>query len=248
MQTEINAKLVKRLLDVVDQGLCSGVGNGTPGHMCVEAAASYVVDGDGKSDMPSCVHAVVRRFKIALNDKKWSSEQARALGMREVAVAQLGSLDIDPEVFVKYVVEQTIRRIVPIALRAIGLEAEAVRCEQEGTCTAVRAGQAAANKVYSSRRAYAAAAYAAYADAYAAYAAAAYAAAAYAAAAADAAADAYAADAADADADAADAAAADAAYGKKRDEILTLSATIAAEALKVCGAAGAAYLHLCNTK
>jgi hypothetical protein len=42
------------------------------------------------------------------------------------------------------VVEQTIRRIVPIALRAAGLEAEAMRCEREGTAQTARGAAAAA--------------------------------------------------------------------------------------------------------
>ena len=76
--------------------------------------------------------------------------------MRRLAVAQLGSDVIDGGRFAKIVVEGAIRKIVPIALRAAGrlnpkfqaaLEADAVRCEQEGTrdaCLAAKKTAAAA--------------------------------------------------------------------------------------------------------
>jgi hypothetical protein len=115
---------------------------------------------------------------------------------------------LDDKVFATRVVEMTIRKALPIGLRAAAsrnpkhaeaLEAAAVRCEQEGTREAALDGERVA------RAAAAAAAYAAYAAAAAAAAASAASAAAYAAAAADAASAAYAA--AYAAADAADAAA-----------------------------------------
>ena len=140
---EINEALVTKLLSVVDAGLCQGIGVPTPGQMCVEAAVCYAMDLP-HSDTPSCVHPVVRRFKIALNDKAWSSNEARAKGMREVAVAQLGSENIDAAKFVQYVAEQTIRRIVPIVLRVAGLEAAALRCEREGTRESANAAANAA--------------------------------------------------------------------------------------------------------
>jgi hypothetical protein len=70
------------------------------------------------SDNPSCVHPAVRSFKIALNDSDWSSNSARAKGLRRIAVAQLGSEEIDGILFVKELALATIRKIVPIALRA----------------------------------------------------------------------------------------------------------------------------------
>ena len=43
------------------------------------------------SDNPPCVSQVLRRFKMRLNDCEWSSPEARAAGLRRLAVAQLGS-------------------------------------------------------------------------------------------------------------------------------------------------------------
>ena len=129
----VTKRIAQRVLRNVNAGLCAGLGNGTPGHMCVEAAvcAAY---GLPNSDAPPCVGAAVRGFKIALNDSPlWPSNQARAAGMRAVAIAQLGSVDLDQQEFAKRLAEGTIRRVLPIALRAAGLEAEAQRCEREGS-------------------------------------------------------------------------------------------------------------------
>lgn len=128
-------------------------------------------------DNPTCVAPELRRLKIRLNDARWSSPQARAQGMRRLALAQLGSAGhLDERVFSARVVEMTIRTVVPQALRvaakrvpshATTLEAAALDCERLGDrASAQRARDAAA--------AYAAdaAAYAAAADAVAAAAAA----------------------------------------------------------------------------
>jgi hypothetical protein len=114
---QINREVAAKVLETVDAGLCNGMGEPVPGQMCVEAAVCFAL-GLPHSDNPPCVGSAVRAFKIRLNDSNWSSDQARARGMREVAIAQLGSNEVDQVSFVKYVAEQTIRRIVPIALRS----------------------------------------------------------------------------------------------------------------------------------
>ena len=47
---------------------------------------------------------------------KWPSNQARASGMRKLSIAQLGSDQIDQKEFSKYVVLETIKRILPLVL------------------------------------------------------------------------------------------------------------------------------------
>jgi hypothetical protein len=253
---EVNEGLARKVLEVVDAGLVNGMGKPEPGHMCVEAAVCYAM-GLPHSDEPTCVGAAVRRFKIRLNDARWSSDTARTKGLRKLAIAQLGSDTIDQRAFANIVVEQTIRQIVPIALRAAArrnpkhadaLEAAAIRCEQEGTGEAAKdaaADAAAAAAAYAA--AAAAADAAAAAAAYAAAAAAAYAAA-DAAAAAVAAAAAYAA--ADAAAAAAAAAAADAAAdaAAARDRILFVVAEIGLQALVSLKSPGCAFLHLAEVQ
>jgi hypothetical protein len=211
--------------------------------MCVEAAVCYAL-GQPHGDDPECVNDAVRRFKIVLNDSKWSSNQARAQGMRKLAIAQLGTNDpsFDKAKFIELLIEQTIRQIVPHALRVAAkaakderkafLEEAALRCERDGDRAAAWNAREAASAAASYAAIYASASAYAYASAYAAYAANA-ADAANAAYAANAAANAYAA----ACADAAHAAAcADAAAND--DIALNMSADIGVQALRAAGAHG----------
>ena len=87
---KITKKLVQKVIETVDAGLCSGVGYPEPGHMCVEAAVCYAL-GLPHGDEPICVSPAIRALKIRLNDSAWSSNMARASGMRKLAVLQLGT-------------------------------------------------------------------------------------------------------------------------------------------------------------
>lgn len=212
---ELNETIARKVLTTVDAGLVRGLGRQKPGAMCIEAAVCFAY-GLPHSDQPPCVGSAVRNFKIRLNDSSWSSDAARAKGMRKLAIAQLGSDVIDQKAFAKLVVEGSIRQIVPIALRAAAsrnpkhadaLEAAAVRCEQEGTGEAAKFARSVAQKARH-----------------------------------DAAADAYAAAAADAYADAYAAAYAAAA----RDRVLTICAEIGLQALITLKSPGCEYLWLCD--
>jgi hypothetical protein len=165
---------------ILSRGLSSGLGS-RDGSMCIEAAICCVLDLPHGDD-PKCVAESVRQFKISLNDKNWSSPEARASGLRNLGLAQLGSLGVVSDVnFVSRLAEKLTRVLIPKLFRQVfpgnaKLLALAAACESQGTQISAAAAARAA-------RAYAAAAYAAYAAAaYAAYAAAAYAAAAAAAA------------------------------------------------------------------
>jgi hypothetical protein len=139
---EITREIAIKVRDTVDAGLVAGVGKPEPGKLCVEAAVCFAL-GLPHGDDPQCVAQPLRRLKIRLNDAAWSSKEARAKGLRRLAVAQLGSAGVlDEKEFVRRVVDVTIRRAVPVGLRAAAkanpkfaerLEACAVRCEQEGT-------------------------------------------------------------------------------------------------------------------
>jgi hypothetical protein len=157
----ITREVAEKVRDTVDAGLVRGMGRAEPGHMCVEAAVCYAL-GLPHGDDPACVSPALRRLKIGLNDRAWSSNEARAKGLRRLAVAQLGSAGVlDEREFVRRVIDMTIRKAVPIGLRAAAqrnrkhadaLETAAVRCEQEGTRAACKAAQ----KVASASAAYAA--------------------------------------------------------------------------------------------
>lgn len=110
-------EIAQKVVETVDKGLSSGLGKPIPGQMCVEAAVCYAM-GMPHDDTPNCVGPAVRMLKIQLNDANWSSNGARAKGMRRVAVAQLGSDQIDQKAFAQEVTLQVTRQLLPIALQA----------------------------------------------------------------------------------------------------------------------------------
>ena len=137
---QITKEIASKVLETVDAGLVKGLGQPIPGRMCVEAAVCFAL-GLPHSDEPSCVSPAIRALKIRLNDSEWSSDEARAKGMRRLALVQLGSAGvIDDNDFARRIAEMTVRKIVPIALRAAAsihpeqkhkdaLELSAVNCE-----------------------------------------------------------------------------------------------------------------------
>jgi hypothetical protein len=171
----ITREIAVKVRDTVDAGLVKGVGKPVPGQMCVEAAVCYAL-GLPHGDDPGCVLAPLRRLTIRLSDSSWSSNEARAQGLRRLALAQLGSKGVlDDREFVHRLAEMTIRTVVPVALRSAAkldprhrapLLAAAERCEREGTRESAQAARFAAEAAYAD--AYAAASAAAYAAAYAA--------------------------------------------------------------------------------
>ncbi len=173
MEIVIDRELAAKVLSIVDKGLVKGLGDPKPGKMCVEAAVNYAMGAD-HGDSPACVGAAVRAFKIRLNDAAWPTNKDRTDGMRKLAIAQLGSDTIDQKAFRLEVAFQTIRQIVPIALRAAAklnpkfaeaLELCSVACEIAQDLSVARTAVRAALEKARETRASAAAAYAAYAAA-----------------------------------------------------------------------------------
>ena len=152
---KITTEIASKVLEVVDAGLVRGVGKPTPGEMCVEAAVCYAL-GQKHGDKPSCVSPAVRSLKITLNDSAWSSDQARAKGLRRLAIAQLGTKGVlNDREFVKRASEIAIRKAVPYALWCAAkvhkdawnkqaLLNAAQRCERKGTKKAAGAARGAA--------------------------------------------------------------------------------------------------------
>src|ERR1700686_1471729 len=139
----IDVELARKVLTVVDAGLCKGMGTPEPGKMCVEAAVNYAL-GAKHGDEPACVAPSLRRLKIRLNDSSWSSDQARAKGLRRLAIAQLGSAGaLDERQFAVRCAQLAIQVSVPAAMRAAAsvckephktrMLALADRCEREPT-------------------------------------------------------------------------------------------------------------------
>jgi hypothetical protein len=239
--------LVAKFDAILERGLCVGVGK-RDGQMCIEAAICAVLDLP-HGDNPSCVEPAVRSFKIRLNDARWSSPVARAAGLRDLGLAQIGSRGVvQGQEFAKRVAEQTIRILIPKLFRSLfplnsRCLAAADRCEREGTMAASRNAEAACADAADAAAACTEAAYAD-AAACAAYAEAASAEAAYAVAAAACAAYAVAAaaEAADAVAACTEAAYAEAADNSNPDKYLLLSASLALQILRDLNSPGCAFL------
>ena len=151
---EINAALIKKIHGLLDYGLVSGLGKPEPGQACVEAMICFAL-GLEHSDDPKCVLPVLRSLKISLNDRNWSSNKARAEGLRRLAIAQLGTDGLDEKDFVTRLARMTIQTMVPSALRSAArvltgehptkLLALALKCEAEPTEANAREARTAAN-------------------------------------------------------------------------------------------------------
>ena len=134
--------------EILGRGLSLGLGE-QGGQVCIEAAVCEVL-GLTHSDDPQCITQAVRNFKLILNDSKWSSPEVRAKSLRDLGLAQLGSLGVvNGEEFDKRMAEKTIRVILPKLFRELWPEDEkmlavALRCEQEGTKEAAKAAAKAA--------------------------------------------------------------------------------------------------------
>ncbi len=138
----------EKILKLLSYGL--PFGNSTEpvlGGMCVEAVVCHAL-GEPHGDTPSCVGGAVRSAKIRLNDSPWSSDTARAEGMKRIAIAQLGSDTINQIKFKAIINEKVIRRIIPMVFRkkannstpdyADRLEQAALACEKFGNSDAAR--------------------------------------------------------------------------------------------------------------
>lgn len=138
--------LIPKIDKILKRGLCPGVGT-RGGLMCIEAALCYALDLPHGDD-PGCVPASVRYFKLALNDSQWSSPIARAKGLRDLGIAQLGSKEVvDSYEFSKRISEATIKTLIPKLFRTFSsskMLAAANRCEKEGTAAAAAAAVVAA--------------------------------------------------------------------------------------------------------
>ncbi len=101
---KINESHVLKFIELCDQGLSKGLGEQEPGKMCVEACWNAAL-GLPHGDDPPCVGKAVRAAKIALNDADWSSDMARAEGVRVIGVAQAGSDQRDQVEFTRIIAE-----------------------------------------------------------------------------------------------------------------------------------------------
>jgi hypothetical protein len=144
--TQLNESTALKVLQTVDQGLVASMGKPVPGKMCVEAAVCFAL-GLPHSDDPRCVSLALRDLKIRLNDAEWSSDQARAAGLRRLAIAQLGTKDtLDDVEFARRSVLMVINTTVADCLDQAGLTDHAQACRNATDLeSALAAAQAAAD-------------------------------------------------------------------------------------------------------
>jgi len=118
----INQELVNKIDSLLDKGVTCGFSQDPkPGDMCVEQAVSYAL-GEEVTDKPSCVGKEVRWFVTRLNDRNWSSNSARAEGMRELSIAQLGSNSLDQKDFFDKLSFAVLTKLLPSMFRDLGEE------------------------------------------------------------------------------------------------------------------------------
>jgi hypothetical protein len=142
--------------------------------LCLLEATAFLA-GEPHSDHPVCVSPVLAAFGRGLNDAPWSSNEARTQHLEPLIPLLIGTAGkTDEQAVAERLVRWSIRVAVPLALRASGLDAEAVKLESlsptatmsELKVAAYAAAANYANAAYAAYAAYAAnAAYAAYAAA-----------------------------------------------------------------------------------
>ena len=172
---KITKTLVEKIVELTGHGLVKGVGRPEAGQMCVEACVCYAL-GLPHGDDPKCVGQAVRSFKIALNDQNWSSDKARGEGLKRIAIAQLGSDQINQKEFSELLCQKGVNQILPPLFRYLAqrkdckepakFEAHAKECENARGFKACReAAKSASAYAYAYASAYADADAYAYADA-----------------------------------------------------------------------------------
>jgi hypothetical protein len=113
---KLTKRHARKINELLNYGLVSGLGSQRPGEMCVEAAVCCAL-GLPHGDNPPCVGRTVRAFKIRLNDCNWPTDKDRAEGMRGLAIAQLGSDSLDQMEFGKLMFLRGTQILLPFIWR-----------------------------------------------------------------------------------------------------------------------------------
>ena len=145
-------KTIVKFDEILERGLSKGLGQ-RDGQMCIEAAICAALDLP-HGDNPTCVAVAIRKFKIKLNDSAWSSPTARATGLRDLGIAQIGSLGIvDDQAFATRMTLKTINVLIPDVFRKVfssnpamlqlAMNCEAAQDLPDAAARAARAARAA---------------------------------------------------------------------------------------------------------
>lgn len=99
-----------------------GTGEQLPAWRCESYTFYYPLlphDDDTK-----CVGWAVRYLVFHINNREWSSDEARAAGLRKLAVAQLGSDQLDQFRFAELVALKTVQKLCPLLFAELAKLAE----------------------------------------------------------------------------------------------------------------------------
>jgi hypothetical protein len=144
---------------ILSRGLCRGMGT-SDGQMCIEAAITQALDLP-LSDVPNCVTQEIRDFNISLNVKGWSSPHARAKHLRDLGIAQIGSLGVvNGKEFLRHLQRKIIGVLLPDLFRKVFNNKKDIlllvqACEQEPTVKNCQLLEYATYATYSAYSAYA---------------------------------------------------------------------------------------------
>jgi hypothetical protein len=151
MKRDIDFKsIVPKFDEILKRGLRSGAGESAGEIGCIENAVCEAM-GLPYSDAPDCVTESIAVFKRGLNDCGWSSNEARAAGLRDLGIAQIGSKGVITDMaFSTLLAERMIRHFIPALFRDVFKDephclAAADECERVGSRDAASAASYAAS-------------------------------------------------------------------------------------------------------
>lgn len=104
----VTKDLVRKLLSLIDSGLEGTAGEQEQATFCVQQAISLATGDPGADDQPKhCVMPWLINLGICLNDAdSWENDHSRAEGLREFAVAELGSSGLREKSFKRMFLEK----------------------------------------------------------------------------------------------------------------------------------------------
>lgn len=117
MSNQITEETIRSLLAVVDQGLSKGRYYPDESKPSIDEAICLALKEPHRPSL-LCISPQLRKLLVQFNDVNWTSEAARANGLRLLAVAQFGAAGaIDPELFVREVNMALVTKLYPRVLR-----------------------------------------------------------------------------------------------------------------------------------
>src|SRR5579864_7732419 len=107
-------EIALKVAQSINGALRLGAGRGEGQDVCVMQAIARAVGLPAIDDqVESCVGSAVGAFNRRLNDCSWSSDKARAEGMKQLGVASIGSNQLDQMEFGKLMFLRGTQKLLP---------------------------------------------------------------------------------------------------------------------------------------